>query len=305
MRRRFFLIANPGAGVAGATLVDDVARALERSGASVTRTAAGDVAAARRAARQAAESGAHDAIVAAGGDGTIRHVAAALIGTDVPLGIIPVGTGNVLAHEIGVPATCGTVVPMLLDGPVATVACAQANNEPFLLMVGAGFDARVLGALDQRLKSRVGKMAYAGPLLGALIRPVDRLAVAVDGHRHAASWAVIANARHYGGRFVLAPRAGILERGLEAILFKARSRMVLAGQLMRLAAGRLEPSAGEGAGVEMLRCSHVTIAAHDAVPTQIDGDVLGTTPLEVDAGTAEVRLILPATATPGSGNLAR
>ena len=108
-------------------------------------------------------------------------------------------------------------------------------------------------ALDQRLKSRVGKMAYAGPLLGALIRPVDTLNVTVDGRRHAASWAVIANARHYGGRFVLAPRTGILERGLEAILFKTRSRAVLFGQLMSLAAGRLEPRAAHGGDVEMLR----------------------------------------------------
>jgi diacylglycerol kinase (ATP) len=304
MRRRFFLIANPAAGVAGAPLVEDVVRALERQGASLTRTIAADIVAVRRAARMAADSGTYDAVIAAGGDGTIRHVAAALIGTETPLGIVPVGTGNVLAHEIGLAATVGAVAPMLLDGPIATVACALANSEPFLLMVGAGFDARVLGALDQRLKSRVGKMAYAGPLLGALIRPVDTLSVTVDGHRHAASWVVVANARHYGGRFVLAPRAGIQQRGLEAILFKARTRAVLASQLMSLASGRLRPHATQAGGVEMLPCSHVSIAAHEPVPTQIDGDVFGTTPLEVDAGTAEVRLIVPGAAT-GSGNQSR
>lgn len=301
MRRRFFLIANPGAGVAGAPLVEDVVRALGQAGASVTRTIAADVLAARRAARLAAESGTYDAVVAAGGDGTIRHVAAVLIGTDTPLGIIPVGTGNVLAHEIGLAATEAVVSRVLLDGPVAKIACAQANGEPFLLMVGAGFDARVLAALDQRLKSRVGKMAYAGPLLGALIRPVDTLTITVDGHRHTASWAVIANARHYGGRFVLAPRTGILQRGLEAILFKAKSRTVLAGQLMRLAAGQFEQRTPQDGDVETLLCSRATITAHEPVPSQIDGDVFGTTPLEVDAGTAEVRLIVPTTAT-GSGN---
>ena len=293
MRRRFLVIANPGAGIAGAPLVADVVGALERRGASVTRIVAADPAGARRAAREAADAGSHDAVVAAGGDGTIRQVAAALIGTSTPLGIVPMGTGNVLAHEIGLAPTTAAVTGMLLDGPVATVACAKANEEPFLLMVGAGFDARVLGALDQRLKSRVGKAAYAGPLLGALVRPVDALNVTVDGQRHTASWAVIANARHYGGRFVLAPRTGILERGLEAILFKARNRAVLVAQLMSLAAGRLEPRALQGGDVAMLRCSRVSITAHEPVPTQIDGDVLATTPLEVDAGTAEVHLIVP------------
>jgi diacylglycerol kinase (ATP) len=293
MRRRFFLIANPGAGVAGVPLVEEVMRELASRGATVERTTAASLKIATHAAREAAESGRYDAIVAAGGDGTIRHVAAALIGTDIPLGIIPVGTGNVLAHEIGLAATPAAVASALLEGPISTVACAEANGETFLLMVGAGFDARVLSALDQRLKSRVGKMAYAGPLLGALIRPADTLSVTIDGQHRTASWAVIANARHYGGHFVLAPRTGILERGLEAILFKSKSRAVLLGQLMSLAAGRLEPRAVQGGDVEMLRCSRVAITAHDAVPAQIDGDVLGTTPLEISAGTAELRLIVP------------
>ena len=90
----------------------------------------------------------------------------------------------------------------------------------------------------------------------------------IDGRHHIATWAVIANARHYGGRFVLAPRTGILERGLEAILFKTRSRAVLLGQLMSLAAGLLEPRGAHGGDVEMLRCSRVTIAARRPVPGQ-------------------------------------
>jgi len=292
MRRRFFLIVNPGAGVAGVPLVEDVVRLLEAAGASVTRATPADSTASRLAARGAADSGRYDAIVAAGGDGTIRQSAAALIGCDAPLGIIPVGTGNVLAHEIGLAATPAAVGDMLLHGPVARVACGRANGEPFLLMTGAGFDARVVAALDQRLKSRLGKVAYAGPVLGALIRPVDRLSLTIDGRLHTASWAVISNARHYGGRFVLAPRAGIRERGLEAILFKAQNSAVLAGQLMSLAMGQLDARAARG-DVEMLRCSRVTVATHRPVPTQIDGDVFGTTPLEVDAGSAEIGLIFP------------
>jgi diacylglycerol kinase family enzyme len=212
-------------------------------------------------------------------------VAAALLGAEADLGIIPVGTGNVLAHEIGLGQKASAVARMLRQGPAVKVVCAQANGEPFLLMVGIGFDARVVGALDQRLKSYVGKAAYAGPLLGAIVRPADALAVTVDGQHHGASWAVIANARHYGGRFVLAPRTGIQERGLQAILFKTRSRATLLGQLVGLlATGRLEPGATRGREVEMLPCSRVTVTAHHPVPIQIDGDVFGTTPVAARCG---------------------
>jgi YegS/Rv2252/BmrU family lipid kinase len=304
MRRRFLLIVNPGAGVAGSSLAVATGQALERAGAAVVRLQPDDLAAARRLAGQAARSDRYDAVVAAGGDGTIRHVAAALIGTDMPLGIVPVGTANVLAHEIGLVPQAPHVARMLLEGPMVKVSCASANGEPFLLMAGAGFDARVLAGLNHRIKSRMGKAAYAGPLLGALVSPMDVLTVTIDGRRHEASWAVIANARHYGGRFVMAPRTGIQERGLQAVLFKARSRAVLLGQLVSLALGSLDARAVERGDVEMLACAHVTITARHPVPTQIDGDLLGTTPLEIEAEAAEIRLIVPGGA-PGIGNQPR
>jgi len=306
MRARFFLMENPAAGVAGTPLVEDVVRELKRQGAAVTRARGDDIAAARRMAREAADSGAFDAIVAAGGDGTVRHMGAALIGSRADLGIIPVGTGNVLAHEIGLAPKAAVVARMLRHGPAVKVACAEANGEPFLLMAGIGFDARVVAGLSQRLKSLVGKAAYAGPLIDAIVRPADALTVTVDGQHHAASWAVIANARHYGGSFVLAPRTGILQRGLQAILFKTTSRAALLGQLMGiLATGRLEPAARRGREVEMLACSRVTVTSHRPVPVQIDGDSFGATPLEVDAGRDELRLIVPepAGASGGSGSV--
>ena len=294
MRQRFFLMENPAAGIARSRLVDDVVRTLEQQGAAVTRARASDIAAAREKARAASVGGSYEAIVAAGGDGTIRQIATALVGSEAALGIIPVGTGNVLAHEIGLVRTPAAVARMLREGPVVKVACAQVNGEPFLLMVGVGFDARVVAALDQRLKSRLGKAAYAGPLLSAVVRPADRLTVEVDGHHHSASWAVIANACHYGGGFMLAPRTGIRERGLQAVLFKTHSRAVFLGQLMGLlASGRLEPRGGRGSEVEMLSCARVRITAPHAVPTQVDGDVFGVTPVEIDAGSREVRLIVP------------
>jgi diacylglycerol kinase family enzyme len=293
MRRRFFLLTNPGAGLTGSPLVDAVADGLLRAGAVLTITQPADFATARCQAREASVSGRYDAIIAGGGDGTIRQVAASLLGTEVPLGLIPVGTGNVLAHEIGLVREARAIVAMLLNGAVIGAACAYANDEPFLLMAGAGFDGRVIAALDHRLKGQVGKAAYAGPMLGALAHPVDTLTVTVDGAPHEASWAVIANARHYGGSFVMARRTGIRERGLQAILFKAKNRGVLVQQLMALAMGQLDARAASHGDVEMLTCARASIRAQHPVPTQIDGDAFGTTPLEVAAGSAELQLIVP------------
>jgi diacylglycerol kinase (ATP) len=293
MRRRFFLTANSGAGLTGSPLLVAVVRALLREGAEVTLTQPGSIEAAREQVREAAASGRFDAILAAGGDGTIRQVAAALIGTGTPLGIVPIGTGNVLAHEIGVAPEARAIANMLLRGPVVDAACARANNEPFLLMAGAGFDARVIAALDHRLKSQVGKAAYAGPMLGALAHPVDTLTVTVDGTPHKASWAVISNVRHYGGNFVMARRTGIEVRGLQAILFKAKNRTVLVGQLMALAMGTLDERCARHGDVEILPCITAQVTAHKPVPTQIDGDAFGATPLAVQAGATELRLIVP------------
>src|SRR5262249_1083545 len=245
---------------------------------------------------EAAASARYDAILAAGGDGTIRQVAAQLIGTPTPLGIVPVGTGNVLAHEIGLAPEAGPIADTLLRGPVIEAVCARANDEPFLLMAGAGFDGRVIAALDHRLKSHVGKAAYAGPMIGALAHPVDTLTVTVDGTAHEASWAVISNVRHYGGNFVMARGTGIRERGLQAILFKAKNRAVLLGQLMALAMGQLDTRSARHGDVEMLPCLRATVTARHPVPTQIDGDAFGATPLEIEAGAADLQLIVPPTA---------
>jgi diacylglycerol kinase (ATP) len=293
MRHNFFMVANPGAGLSSSPLVDRVTDELRRAGASIACTRSKDIQAAREAVREAVSCGRYDAIVAAGGDGTIRQVAGALLGGDTPLGIVPVGTGNVLAHEIGLAVNPAAIARMLLHGPSATIMCARANNEPFLLMAGAGFDGRVIAALDHRFKSYVGKAAYAGPVLGALVRPIDVLSVTVDGSRHEASWAIITNARHYGGRFVLAPQAGIQERGLQAVLFKAKNRAVLIGQLLSLVMGTLDARAANLGDVEVLPCASATITAHHPVPAQVDGDAFGSTPLQIEAGASELQFIVP------------
>ena len=293
-RRRFFVAFNPGAGRSHRTFLDSVLAQLRVSGGIVDMARAVTAQSARVEAKAAAGSGAYDAIVAAGGDGTIRQIAAAVAGSGVPIGIIPIGTGNVLAHEIAMPRRAGAIAHVLATGPVIAITHAVANDEPFLLMAGAGFDGRVVQGLDVGWKQWIGKAAYVGPALAAFSGPLDCLDIVLDGKKHQATWAVIANARHFGGRFVIAPRTHIATSGLQAVLFHARSRSVLLKQLTALGLGRLERLAERPpCDVQMIACVEARITSAVPVPVQIDGDDFATTPLVVRPGTGSIDLIVP------------
>jgi diacylglycerol kinase family enzyme len=295
MRRRLLLADNPGAGSGSRRLVDEVIARLVALGATVQRIASADAAAAQAAMAAAARSGAVDALIAAGGDGSIRLAAKSAIGTGVPVGAIPLGTGNVLAHEAGLPRDAEGIAALLAEGEACTVNAGRANGELFLLMAGAGFDGRIIAGLDQRLKHRVGKLAYVAPTLAALAARPDRLEVEIDGVRHRASWAVIANASRYGGRFLMGPRTRLARPGLSAVLFRGALRRHRIGPLLALALGHLDARASATDGdVTMIPCSAARIASLMPVPTQIDGDPFEATPLAVEDAGPAVRLILPA-----------
>jgi diacylglycerol kinase family enzyme len=293
MRRRFLLIDNAIAGYGSRDLVVRVVARLEREGAGIARCAGATVDGTLELVAKAARGGTYDAVVAAGGDGTIRLAARALAGTDMPLGVIPLGTGNVLAHEIGLERTPEAVADVLVQGKIVPIWAPTANGELFLLMAGAGFDGRVIETLSHPIKGRIGKLAYAGPLAGALMQPMDALEVTVDGTMHRASWAVIANARHYGGSFVIAEGASIHEPELKAVLFKGTKRSALLSSLVALATGRLATCPH----VAFVSCTRAEIRSRTAIPVQVDGDAFGGTPLVVEANGQRVNLIMPAAAS--------
>jgi diacylglycerol kinase (ATP) len=287
MRRRFFVLFNPGAGRSRRALLDKVTDCLLAAGAEVRFCDAPDPAVALAEAARAVQSGGFDAIVAAGGDGTVRQAAGLVAHTGMPLGYIPLGTGNVLAHELRMDRAPATLAATLLTGALMPVSCGLANGAVFLLMAGAGFDGRVIARLKSATKVRFGKMAYVSPVLQTLAGELDPLDVTIDGVHRSSSWVVVTNARHYGGHFVIAPTASLAKPGLQAVLFHRRSRVVLLRQLAALALGRL------GDDVEIVECQHVQIRAPYPVPCQIDGDSAGTTPLEVSTGGGTVQLIVP------------
>lgn len=285
-RRRFLLVHNPIAGLDGRRLVHEVTAGLRQLGAEVTRF---DGPPEELPAVLRDHAATTDAVIAAGGDGTIRALAAQLDPYGLPLGVVPMGTGNVLAHEIGLPASAVGLADLLLHGPVRTFEGGRANGEPFFLMAGVGFDGEVVSHLDTPLKRRIGKAAYLMPFLKTLRSASAMLDVDVDGTPHQAKWIVAANGRRYGGAFIIAPQAGIERPGLIAVLIKNASQFGLLRQLLALGIGRLD----RARGVEMIPCMRITVRSAGPVASQIDGDPFVATPLEISAGGARVHLIVP------------
>jgi diacylglycerol kinase family enzyme len=269
--------------------LDDVLACLRERDCSLDVRRTESPAETRRAAGQAGADGGCDAVVAAGGDGTVRATARALVGTPMPLGIIPVGTGNVLAHEIGLALEPDAIADCIVAGRTTTVRTANANGEPFFLMVGAGFDGRVIARLDVAWKRRVGKLAYVWPVTTALLAGPDRLRVRIDGVEHAAGWAVPTLRRRYAGAFVLAPEARLEDEAIHAVMLKPRGRLALLGQLAWMAVGAI----AQRADVADLPGSTIEITADAPVPVQIDGEPFGTTPVRITMGGAGLTLIVP------------
>jgi YegS/Rv2252/BmrU family lipid kinase len=176
-------------------------------------------------ARRARDGGA-EAVFVLGGDGTVREAAAGLLGGEVPLGILPAGTTNVLARALGLPAdpvaaarVAGRAVPRRLDVGL----CA---GEPFLMMASAGFDAFVLRRLHPAWKARLGRL---GILLQALRDlPAYRhpeLTVEVDGEALPARFAAVCNIPLYAGSFSLAPAATVDDGRLDLVTFSGSGHL--------------------------------------------------------------------------------
>jgi diacylglycerol kinase family enzyme len=287
-RRRFLIVRNKTAGVSRQDLVVRVAAALVRDGCVVTirNTASADDL--QRVAIEAQQDA--DAVVAAGGDGTIRALAIALEGSGVPVGIIPVGTGNVMAREIGMARRTEEIAKVLRFGRAIDIEGARANGEPFFLMAGIGFDGAIVRALNTTVKQRAGLAAYTMPVLRALLSNPHRLRVSIDdGLPQPASWVIATRATRYGGSFVLSPKAGLTKPGLVAIVVQSSGRMALLRQLVALGLGRLDRTAGVQAHI----CARIAVEAVKPAPTQIDGDAFAQTPIVVEAGGPRMSLIVP------------
>jgi diacylglycerol kinase family enzyme len=239
-----------------------------------------------------------DLIVAAGGDGTINEVVEGMAGSDVPLGILPAGTANVLANEIGLTGKLADVAEKLLRCeklrvPVGRLSSSQSpGGRHFLLMAGAGLDAHVVLQVDPVLKARFGKLAYWAAGLPEFFRKLEVFIVEVDGVKHRCSFALISKVRNYGGDFEIAQEVRVDDEEFEVVLFEGeqawRYLFYLTGVAIRQAA--------KIPGVRVMRATNIKMMPMngDNIHLQVDGEYAGQLPARVDVVRDALTLLVPA-----------
>ncbi|EHL95742.1 diacylglycerol kinase catalytic domain protein [Acetobacteraceae bacterium AT-5844] len=284
------IIFNPAAGSRRRSRLDRAAAQLP--GARLAETHGPSHAEAL--ARQAAAAG-EDCVVAAGGDGTIAEVAAGLVGTETALGILPLGTANVLALELGLPRQPEDAARALLSGEEALLwpgiaRFGNGRSRLFVQMLGAGFDAMVVRNLDLGLKRSIGRAAYVWQATRELPRyPFNPIQAVLDnGAPLSASALVVTKGRLYAGPFRLAPQATPLRPGFHVALIGGRAlHAAMAGALLPLGLLPHLP------GLSLRQASQVSLRGEN-VPTQMDGDVTGDLPVKVQDASAPLKIRLPA-----------
>jgi diacylglycerol kinase (ATP) len=247
-----------------------------------------------------------DLVCSLGGDGTVRAVASALLGSDTPLGILPAGTGNLLARNLDLPVddldAAVTValtgrnrridVGDLVVGDEESVAGADADasgaatavsaagvtgtveTHHFLVMAGMGMDAAIMAGTNENLKARVGWPAYMVSGLKHLVSPEFRVRVQVDGQpafRRRARMVVIGNCGRLLGGLVLMPNARVDDGQLDAVIASPRGVVGWVPVATRVATRQRKGHPT----LDHHTCREVTVRSDRPLPVQIDGDVIG------------------------------
>ena len=291
-RRRVLVIYNPSAGQWRRRRLKATLRDLEALGCTLRlheTTHPGDA----ENTAIGLSSDDFDVVVAAGGDGTINEVANGLIkasGPIPPLAIIPLGTANVLAQEIGLHGQPSAIARAIADGERQSVHLGKANGRHFIMMAGVGFDAHVVANVDLALKRRTGKIAYVlETLIQALRYGFPACRVSIDGKFFESRSVVICNGRHYGGPFVAAPGASLGTPAFEVCLLERGGWRHVLRYGLALVMGRLSSLPD----VRILSGRQVIIDGPKGLPVQGDGDIIATLPVEVTVAEETLDLIVP------------
>lgn len=255
---------------------------------------------ARELARQAALEGI-DVVIGAGGDGTINEIVNGLSGSSTALAIMPWGTGNVFAREMNIPLHTKKACKVIRKGRVCHLDLGQAGQKAFLLMCSAGFDAYSVKKVENfQLKRLFGKLSYVFAGLQAFIRyrhPDIHIRLE-DGTEDSGSFVLVSNTSRYGVYFTPSPHANPMDGELDVFLFKEKGGWSILRLFYRflLTAFRRH---GRGERPRFFtreatyRTRQVHIWSEQETPSQIDGDIHESLPLDIQVVPQALRVILP------------
>jgi len=287
-----FLLINPLSGSYSPSLRNQLLTQLESAGITpevMTVTGPED---ARRVCGLIEDSVENPVVLVAGGDGTINAVINALVPGRSILGILPVGTANVLAHELGV-GSVESAIKCIADGNSRPLAVGLLENDAglsrrFVLMAGIGLDGGIVQGVRPLEKRVLKKGAYLLSALLLLMKwPRGRFLVVADGYSLECHSVIICNGARYGGNLELVPEADISEPLLDLFCITSESRRSYLGIIASVLSGRSR----ERDDVKCLRASRITVGGDR--PVQLDGDGCGQAPVTVGVLPNFARIFAP------------
>ena len=289
--RRALVVANPIAGRgAGARTGREVEAGLRERGIETRLHLTSERGDAFRRLRSLEEG--TDLVVSVGGDGTLREVLAGLVDPAIPIGVIPLGTANVLALELGLSRDIHRGLEVICAREVQALDVLDVDGHLSFLVVGAGFDAAVVRRVDRDRKGPITRWDYTRAVLSEVAGYEGaRLAVEVDGQPVEGEFGqvLVSNGRGYAGLLRLAEDARLDDGQVEVYLFPAGSAGRMFARALRGVVGRLP--AGD---VRMVRGRRVRIDSDRPVPYQVDGDARGETPVEIRVTGVRYRILVAA-----------
>lgn len=286
MPKSVHVISNPTAGSTNHAYLSAIVDRLKASGLSVSL----EQTTRPNTAGKLAKATTADIIAVAGGDGTIREVINGLASRECLLAIIPTGTANVLAAEIGLKASVETVVSTITNGVPHDFFIGLAGHTYFSAMASVGFDADVVAEVNVGLKKRIGKFAYVWAAIRRLASyHPHRITIVIDGQTHHCTWALVLNGRYYAGMYTCVPFASITEDRLHVCLLQAETRLDILRFAMGLVFGRL----GQCSAVQIVSGKNIQVLSSEAL-IQGDGDIIGCTPIVITSvSTGGLKLLIP------------
>jgi len=215
-----------------------------------------------------------------------------MIGSDAHLGVLPGGTANVLAMELGLGSSLVRGIHRLSNCIPKRISAGKiwrSGEQPrhFLMMAGAGFDAQVVVDLSPGLKSRTGKFAYWVAGFSQIVKRVGQLETRINGDKYPCGFMLAARVRNYGGDLELASGASLLSNDFETVMFEGSNPLRYLFYMLAVSVKQVQKMPG----VHTVRSTRVELLG-DA-PMQIDGEYIGRSPATIEIVPDALTILVP------------